>query len=308
MNQQQRHNNEHPNPDTLARPAIVRAAADGEQWAIDFLADATDQPADDNARLAFERTLRERTARVMQSAHPAAPDALRAAIRTALADDHPDQRQTDQPGVLARIGPPALGILATAAVVALSAAVLFQALNTTPGQPPDSAAVRQIAGFVHAEHDAFAGPGPINPRFNTANTPGDATEFVESAIGLAPDTLPSHINALNQRGLRLARLTRCNRPLPNINAKSVHLLFQPTDPNQTTRTASVPVSVFIARAGQDDNLSTNACYACIKSQRAGQPVVFWKADGFVYVVHAASPQAVAAARRALQAPDLLQVI
>ena len=308
MNHDDAQGENRPNPDALNRPAILRAAADGEQWAIEHLAAVPDQPADDHARLAFEKTLRERTARVMHDAHPTAPNELRTAIRATLATAQIDHNQSDHPGVLQRIGPAGLGVLATAAVIVLSAAVLFQALATTPGQAPDSAVVRQISGFVHAEHDASTGTGPLSPRFTTPEAPDHATQFVESAIGQAPTSLPDHIDALNQRGFRLVGLARCNKPLPSINAKSAHLLFQPAELHQDADPASVPVSVFIARAEPDDGLSPNACYACIKSQQAGEPVVFWKADGFVYVVHAASPEAVAAARQSLRAPTLLQAI
>ncbi len=289
-------------PSALSRGELLRAAADGEPWAVELLGEAGD---DDARRVAFERGMREAVARSMSG--EAAPDGLRervaAAMAAASADegsisaDVTEEREagvrTGEP-VLARIG----GWFALAAVLLLSAVVVIQGVRSaTP--PVDGAYVSRVAEFVSAEHDACEAFGArFERKFVSAADGEGARPMIEGSLGECPDWICERIDAVVAGGrYEFMGVGPCKVPGPGA---SVHLMFRGVDDGSA-------VSVFVQKVPSDDGeatalLPTSAAYLCGKTREAGEPVAFWRNGSILVFTHAADAEAEREVRRAFGAP------
>jgi len=236
---------DHTNPiDWTRQPGAdrLRGVADGE------LAQSETASSDDRARVAFERTLRERVAETMGAV--TAPAGLREQLAAALAEEtgraeHADRTARDNtPPVStdpirrtttsfwAGGGRRWLGI---AAAVALTATVFI--ISQKPSGP-DITPLSQVAASVVAEHRGCL-IDEAHMSLEGARPDPDSTPsaFIAAQIG----DLPVHLE-LDHHGYRLAGLGGCDLAG---SGKMVHLLYEPI------AETGEPVSLFIQNASAD---------------------------------------------------------
>jgi len=287
----------------ISRASLIRAAADGEPWAIDRLGDDAADGGVNDAAIASERVLRERVAAVM--GQDRAPEALRASIaqmlssepRLAAAEPSADEQAGSRTSeVLAKIG----GWVAAAAVLGLAALVVLQSANTVAPVEPPATTVRLVSGFIVQEHDAscdaMAADAEGEQKFTQIGGPAELTDTIAQKIGVAPPNIERRLAAMQNANFELFGIARC--PVPGFDGETAHLLFQPA----ADRTDLQPVSVMIQHSPDSSACDTDACFYCAKSVRAGKPVAFWRAGDFLVFVHAADDPTMKAVTNALGAP------
>jgi len=279
---------------------VIRAGADGELCAadLDALHDLREADPTTDERLACERTLRARLARVMWRPDRA-PHTLRSEIRAMFERERGAGLPAVAPaGPLGRrdrtfwIGGPTW--LAVAAALALLTAVSVVsrwpiAPAPWPGiQTGINAHLASAAHFIVAEHDRCS---EFDTYYEHKFTVRDAASAGDAAVALL-GTPPAAVR-LNDAGYRFAGLGRCAVPGPGV---SLHMLYTAIDPGRPT------LSLFVQQDTGRDDIEPGVRYRV--NHPDGSAVYAWRDGGLVYYLFSPDARAEADATRLLGAPAL----
>jgi len=260
----------------------LRALADNELPPAEATDLRNEMDAEAIARAdSFERALRRGCASCMDTG--AAPAGLRERVLDAMraetegADDGatPVHAKTaSAPEVIRRTDrsfwTQGRALMGVAAAIALAAVVWVMAPSNAP-TPDPSALLATAAQHVSGEHHGCTLDGSrfTNKMIDADASASDATRaaFISEQIGDLPVKL-----ALGQAGYTLKGVGGCHVP----GGKSVHLLYEPTDP-QTAR----PVSLFIQHASSAHDWMTNGT-VYLSGKDAAPYVRVWREESVVY--------------------------
>lgn len=279
------------NPSRLSPGAYIRALADRE------LPDARPEsapaglPDDIDARVTFERQLREMVARSMQSQQVPAPADLRAAVQRLIAET-PDRvpasyklhRFTRFAAVAA-----VLGLAATLVIVAGNRSFFGnKAATATAGLT-----VSTISSFVGKEHERVADFGTSYEQKFRARSVEEAADLALDLFGFAPCSFLKRIEALDKAGYHLAGFSNCTVPG---KGKSGHFIFK------TDNASHAPISLFVQLDTGCLKLDGSCCHRCETVGDAKGTMIAWKDDRFDYYLYTCDEKGIDAARQALNAP------
>jgi ferric-dicitrate binding protein FerR (iron transport regulator) len=250
--------------------ALLRAAADDELTPEQHAALEAHLRAhpEDEARIEFERALRERVGRTM--GETTAPAALRERVERALEHE-------SEAGPRPRRRRIAMGVLAMAASVVVVAGVLFALMS--PGSPigPDARYRSSLAGFLHSEHErCWVDADRILAKFGVRER--DQLPASMATVFGHDVALPGEI-AGQGSGLEFIAAGECNVPG---RARSMHLGFR-TD--GTRGEAGVAVSLFIQPDETRLELEEGVTYRLTSERRIARGVCSiyaWTLDGMIY--------------------------
>jgi len=279
-------------PSRLTPGAYIRALADRE------LPDARPEsapgglPSDLDARVTFERTLRDMVARSMQAQQTPAPADLRAAVQRLMVET-PDRAPASYK--LHRF----TRFAAVAAVLGLAATLIYVAGNRsflTPGGGGQTAglSVSTISSFVGKEHERVADFGQSYEKKFRARSVEEAADLALDLFGFAPCSFLKRIEALDNAGYHLAGFSNCSVPG---KGKSGHFIFKTSDTNHA------PISLFVQLDTGCLKIDGSCCHRCETVGDIKGTMVAWKDDRFDYYLYTCDPKAVEAARMALNAPQ-----
>lgn len=310
---------EHDLPTDLSRAEILRACADGESWAEARLGEAA-REGDVSKQLAFERDLRSAVCRCCENEAISTPTELRACVEKLLRGSSADHTSADEPvgagliertpavstspdlsthdaspagGVLARLGP----LLAVAAVLALCATLIINAVNSGPGIGWDESRIQNVASFITEQHNNCSAFGAgYDRKFTVPESTDAGTAFARGKFGVVPEWFGGGIEGMVVQGsYAFAGIAGCGVPG---GGASVHMIFRPLADD------GAAVSVFVQQAEPGD-LEEDACYSCQAAEEKGRPVNFWAVGGYIVYVHADNQVAIQHAREAFSAPERL---
>lgn len=304
-----RHEPQHPSPTSPGE--LLRCAADEEldAEAREALRRHLEAHPEDQARIDFERELRQSCARVM--GRTTAPERLRTRI-AALAAEHRDEatppKDADRPAE-----PPApipfpvratrAAVAAAAILVIAAAGVMVWTIGQRPGQetPATASSMTLVADFVAEEHERCAKDPARVARKLTAQETAKIPESLANVLGRTP-TIPDLLGA----GLQLEGAGRCGVPG---GLDSIHMLFTvagETEFNGHTVPDGTRVSLFIQRGGANtEKMKTGRTYLvrCSPGQRCertGGPLIWgWRDDELTYYLVADVPEATSGIGRAV---------
>ncbi|HHN78073.1 MAG TPA: hypothetical protein ENK11_05285 [Phycisphaerales bacterium] len=256
--------------DGLSPAALLRAVADGE-LPPDRLGSHRDDSVEN--RLAFERALRDATARVMDG--PRAPEGLRrrveqiAAERERLAEAL--EARADETRSRSFWG--GRVVAALAAVLVLTVAGVFVARFTRVGGPHEMLAYRtNLATFVSAEHTRTLDDHVANRKY-IYTTVGDAVRKLAPTLHGDPEVLPI------EDGVAFRGAGPCG--VPGVGP-SCHFQYVITKSDGTTAT----VSIFIKQDHSELDLEENVAYR-IKTDEcglSGYEILVWRRGGLLYTL------------------------
>lgn len=277
----------------LPRGAMLRAVADGESPTPAGLG------SDDEARIGFERGLRECVGRSLGAT--SAPDELRARIegllrgkgvdetrdvvRTPLGDT---RRQSFWSGVA--------GLASVAAVLAICATVVVMAVlqSRTGGvAPADRQAASMLATFVQSAHDKCSVENEHTKRKFTARDSGSAEEMSRKILGGVPPIVDGGFASLAGSGFEFAGLGGCGVPG---RGPSVHIVFRSLDGEDRA------ASLFIQTNG-DWHVTESRCATVREGLADGRTMVVWESGGFQHYLFSAHSGDLRVLRKALGAPS-----
>ncbi len=285
----------------ISGPQWIRAAADGE---ADGLTRPSDLPSDVDARLVFDRTLRDYCSRTSGSVK--CPDSVRQAVMSAMAaesltpagapsgmaDHRPittpmgDTRSRSFWAGVGRFG-------AIAAVVVLGASLIYKGVSTgTGGHALPIPQASLLASFVEDRHEHC----PTNTKDMVAEFAAHTEEAARAAclehLGIEPPHLIAAIRSMRNASFEFVGLALCDVPG---QGPSVHLMFRATN-----ELAPARASLFIQRDSEQLNIRSSACYLTGCPKR-GQ-LIAWRTEGFVNYLYACTAPALASARNTLSVP------
>lgn len=279
------------NPSRLTPGAYIRALADRE------LPDARPEsapaglPEDIDARVTFERDLREIVARSMRAQQVPAPADLRAAVQR-LIEETPDrapasykfQRFTRYAAVAA-----VLGLAATLVIVSGRGTLLSSKSSGVQG----ASLVSTISSFVGKEHERVADFGPSYEQKFHARSVEEAADLALDLFGCAPCSFLKRIQALDNAGYHLAGFSNCSVPG---KGKSGHFIFK------TDNSAHAPISLFVQLDTGCLKIDGSCCHRCEKIGDGKGTMVAWRDERFDYYLYTCDAKGIEAARAALNAP------
>lgn len=276
----------------------LRALADGE------VAGMPTTP-DDEARVGFERDLREAVARSMRevavpsSLHDRVVKAMRAEPSLTLEIPNARQLLTDAPAPIPFPAPAARmrWWLAVAAAVAVVGGVLItnppggrSAVNIKPE------VMTQLASFAQAEHQHCAAFDAYFDHKMTARTEADAIKSAIELLTSIPSVLEFRSKELAQKGYEFAGLGPCGVPG---KGRSAHLIYKPS---ASAGSALPPVSLFVQEDKNDLDIPKGKAL-CREARSGGDcGLRVWRSKGLIYylVVPASMPSD---AEKAFDVPD-----
>ncbi len=275
MNQTNADNQKLPD-DGLSPGALLRAVADGE-----LPADRLDPVRDDSTdrRLAFERSLRDATARVMDG--PRAPEGLRRKVAETVAEIAAEpghdrlaralEARADETRSRSFWG--GRMVAALAAVLVLTVAGVFVSRTIQASGPRDMLAYRtDLATFVSAEHTRTL-DDRVATRKYIYSTVGDAVRKLTPTLHGKPEVLP------NDDGVSFRGAGPCG--VPGVGP-SCHFQYVIAKPDGTTST----VSIFIKQDHNELDLEENTAYR-IKTDEcglSGYEILVWRRGGLLYTL------------------------
>jgi len=279
---------EHPDPESMTRSELIRAAADGEV-PMDRIG------GDDLARVEFERSLRAAVNRV--SGEAAAPDELRASIQRMFTEH-------SEPAIVEPIGggdtrSPSFWNrsarwLGVAAVLALCATVIVMSSRSGGSPFGGHQGAIQAASFIKREADSCT---EINNHFNAkfrARSMEEARDLALSIFAKTPDAMLRADDALTSLGYRFAGFGKCAVPGPG---RSGHLIYH------YTSSPADALSLFIQEDPESMNIDSDHCYRFPVVDTTDNRVVAWRENGFIYYLYSHNAEAIAAARTIFHAPQ-----
>ena len=294
----------HPDPrhddNALDLGALIRCAADDSlsmEQADALRAHLAAHP-EDQARIDFERGLRDATASAMNTG--SAPAELREAINNMIASEAPT------------VGPVETRTRAfwqrTFLPVALAAMILLAfgatlLMTNSPQQTPsgwDSGLNTQVVGWVEREHNKCSESEDYRKQKLPVTNVAEVRNETQRTLGKAP-----HRIQLDDAGYTLAGYGPCHIPG---GGPSGQLIYTPNDGN------GKPISLFIQRDdGQLDNVAgTGECIKGATSQlsaesKAGRTpcdqIFIWRADGLIYYMVTGQGNPAIPCLKSLGAPD-----
>lgn len=280
----------------LSAASRVRAVADGE---LD--AGHLGEIEGAEARLAFERDLREAVARAMGGSESAAPAELRERIGAMLrASDGGRQRagviQTPMGDTRERSFWGGIGrVLAVAAVLVLCATAVIVSSRQVTGPPPGHALqAGLLTSFVHDQHDLCRTDPVYSAAKFTAKDLKSALALARDHLGAVPALIERGFKGLKRIGFRFAGMGRCAVPG---EGPSVHVVFKDDDAGGRM------VSLFI-QVDRHQWVLADSHYALLHDGlEGGQVVVAWRDDQFLYFLIATRDEDLALFRRELGVPS-----
>lgn len=294
------HLDQQPDDGALDLGALIRCAADDSlsmEQADALRAHLAAHP-EDQARIDFERGLRDATASVMHTG--SAPAELRNAIENLIA------------GGASTVGPAETKSRAfwqrTFLPIAVAAMILLAfgatlLMTNGPQQPPtgwNAGLNTQVVGWVEREHNKCSESEDYRKRKLTVTNVADVRSETQRSLGKAP-----HRIQLDDAGYTLAGYGPCHIPG---GGPSGQLIYTPNDGN------GKPISLFIQRDdGQLDNVAgTSECIKGATSQlsaesKAGRTpcdqIFIWRADGLIYYMVTGQGNPAIPCLKSLGAPD-----
>ncbi len=280
------------NPSRLSPGAYIRALADRE------LPDARPEsapaglPDDLDARVTFERQLRETVARSMQARQVPAPADLRASVERLMAetpDRVPSSYKLHRYSRYAAVAA-VLGLAATLVIVAGNGSFFGNSRNVAAS----GLTVSAISSFVGKEHERVADFGKSYEQKFRARSVEEAADLALDLFGFAPCSFLKRIQALDNAGYHLAGFSNCSVPG---KGKSGHFIFKTDDANHA------PVSLFVQLDTGCLKIDGSSCHRCETVGDIKGTMVAWRDDRFDYYLYTCDPKAIDAARLALNAPQ-----
>ena len=278
--------------------ARIRAAADGEFHQEEH-ASALKGVPDGEARLAFERSLREAVGRAMGGPGTEAPAQLRARIEAALAEDGAERDavvrsslgDTRERSFWAGVG----RMAAVAAVLILCVSVVIVAsrqFGSFSRGPTLHAGL--LASFVQEQHDRCTLDAEYATRKLSALEPAEAVDLARAHIGGVPPLIAGGFARIRQTGFTFAGMGRCAVPG---EGPSVHVVFL-----GGTDGIEQMVSLFVQTDVNEWSLAEARCATVRRGLERDQTMVAWRAGGFVYFLFTNVPEHERAFRAALDVP------
>ncbi len=288
-----------PNPDRAPLPmdlaTLIRCAADDSlslEQADALRAHLADNPQD-QARIDFERGLRDATAKAMNTG--AAPAELRQSIETMFAE----QQTADT------VGPPEtkshsywsqprrVGAIAALILFAFSVVLIIQRPNQSNGW---SAGLSQrVVSWIQTEHNKCCDSDKYREKKLNVVTVADAQERSRIDLGAAP----THIQIENA-GYKFVGYGSCHIPG---GGASGQIIYAPING------VGEPVSLFVQQDnGQLDSVATNNdCIEGIIADRSkadpGDQLYIWRRDGLIYYLITCTQNKAKPCLTSLGAPD-----
>lgn len=286
--------NDQPDPRTPADGRLLRAAADGElspedRRALDARTGA--ERADDEARIAFEQSLRDAVGRALggASASPGDLDALQARIESAWARECAPDRP------VRRIGGWLIPVAAAAALLLTLTSFLAVQWFGGMGPGPDGLGERwRLVSRLDGEHERCSVEGRAFESKMTTRSPERADEAIAGVLGPEART-PD----LRDAGLAFVGLGRCTAAGFR---KGVQIIYRPMEPGLGPAGA---VSVFVSRDDGAANLLPGESIALVReASPETPPILVWRdgEDGLLYYLVTERDEPYDAARTALGAP------
>lgn len=266
--------------------ALIRAGADDElsdeqRRQLDVHLEAHPE---DQARIDFERRLRDATSRVMGQV--ATPPGLRERIQARLEAPAPKRLRIP------------VSVLAGAASIVIVAGVLAVLLSPTGPLSSESRYRATVVSYLDHEHKrCWVDTDQILRKFTVrqrADLPGVVDDLLHQPVSL------QEIEHAELSGLRFIAAGECNMPGQQ---PSVHIGFE------TTGEEHVPVSLFMQPAREHWDVEENVTYALTNERRIARGVCtiyMWKRDGILHFLVADDMRACDMMREALGAPQTLR--
>jgi len=286
------------------RGVLIRRAADDElspEQGEALKAKQQGEATDEDARIAFEKALKERVGAVM-SKSDAAPEALRDAVKQIFADERTGGATEPLGGERTRSQSfwSSRGVrrfLAAAAVVALAITAVFlgNQIGTGPGAGGNLAGVfgslsdrTELVSFVAGEHDKCSDFGSYFERKMQPSPAEQARQQIAAYLGRAPVSFE-----LGGVGYAFAGYGACAVPGPG---ESVHLIYR-----SLSSDSNASMSLFIQKDTGRLALEEERRYA-IREEGRDTPVVLWRSGGLVYYLVSPERPAPSQATESLGAP------
>ncbi len=307
-------------PEDLPLGARLRAVADAE---IDHGAPAPEGVDRADARIAFERALRESVARTMGGAGTGAPPELRARIESMLrgavaepagADGAPDGvvrsplGDTRDRSFWSRVS----GVAAVAAVLALCATVVVfsvRALQSNQGPTLGGVATLQastLTSFIHGEHQHCAADPAYTARKIDASDLAGARAFAASHLDGVPAVLRDGFEDVRRAGFEFAGIGDCHVPG---KGRSVHIVFREAGGDRGGDRVSelgggrALVSLFVQVDERQWSLASERCAMVREGLPRGASMAAWRDDGFLYFLFTPRADHLATFRVLLDVPE-----
>lgn len=286
--------------------SLLRSAADGEltaeqQQVLD--AHLASHPQD-QACVAFERSLREAVARSMQSEKTPADLADR--IRSAIHDSATDVASQDDTPLVETIASSTrtysfwssagrrLAIAAALILVVSGGWFAYSQVTVVTGENWRNEGNRfYLANFLGDQHMNCSDPQIAGRKF-TVSEVDEIDGCCVRIIKKAPE-----LEKLFDDGGKLIGLGKCGVPGPG---KSVHMqvLMPVMQGNSGMMAPPSTVSLFIQQALDREGIDPETSYSLAEAKKEGYEVDVWKRDGLIYYLVCDSPEASEAARKALK--------
>lgn len=285
----------------LSVPALIRAAADGELTAPERAAFERVRAADPSidARVEFERALRERVAGAMRE-----PAAAPASLRDSITGMFEREREIDRElgvetlAVQTRSrrfwasGPTWLAVAASLALLTAVTVLMQTPVGSTVAPMFGNAAAARLmnaSDFIVAEHDKCSAFDQYFERKFDVRDSAQAPDAVVELLGQPP----IRIN-LDEAGYEFTGVGGCHVPGPGASA---HLIYKSSDGSRPT------LSLFIQKdTGASPRLETGVRYRCRTT--AGAPVLVWRDAGVIYYLFSPDDEARDSATRLFNAPTV----
>ncbi|TVQ60693.1 MAG: hypothetical protein EA379_07755 [Phycisphaerales bacterium] len=259
---------------------LLRCAADDELTTEESEAVSSregDSGADDAARIAFERALREAVGRVMGGSAKA-PQSLRDRVERAMLEERTRHEvEAGADGVAGTIRPMRTRLrqwpLAAAAAVLIGTmlvmAVQRGGFGGAPAIPEHQV---QLTSFLQAEHEGCAGcPVTLREKLQTRELL-DATELVWRTVGEGVAALD-----LSASGYVFSGVGKCRVPGPGA---SVHLMYLP----EKGAAGGAPVSLFVQVHTGDREVPEGLSRLLECRKKSELPVLMWRHGDVLYYV------------------------
>lgn len=280
---------------------LIRAAADGELTAAQQAAFDRARAADPSldARVAFERALRDRVAGAMRE--PAvAPASLRESIAGMFEREREIERELGVETLAVRTrsrrfwasGPTWLAVAASLALLT-AVTVLMQTPVASTVAPmfgnATAARLMNASDFIVSEHDKCSAFDSYFDNKFTVRDSAEASDAVVELLGQPPIRID-----LGEAGYEFTGVGGCHVPGPGASA---HLIYKAADSSRPT------LSLFIQKdTGAAPRLEAGVRYRCRTS--AGAPVLVWREAGVIYYLFTPDDEARDSATRLFNAPTL----